>query len=254
MGRISTDQSHQVMATLATNVDWSTVDFEGLQDLIVRRPKEAGAAFGAWLKNQCRLTVKGTGALIVDRSKPFDPVTFLGRGWSIVEEDQRALSLTEIDLAEVRFESGLQDGERYITGEKKLERLTAMPEIRLDAKLGQTLYEERGQATLRFLHDQFNVSWVRTRRHRSARPGRPPLLPGPQPARRRVVGLGLPLARPRSRPCGCFAAPRTLTLLRLLGLPSVPWLRAARAELFWCNWVAEGRAVVIPLLRGKFRP
>jgi hypothetical protein len=33
MGRISTDQSHQIMAALATNVDWSTVDFDGLQDL-----------------------------------------------------------------------------------------------------------------------------------------------------------------------------------------------------------------------------
>jgi len=159
MGRISTDQSHQVMAVLATNVDWDTVDFDGLQDLIVRRPKDAGAAFGAWLRNGGRFNIKGPSALVVDRSKPFDPVKFIGSGWSIVEEDTRSLALTEIDFSKVRFESGLQDGERYITGEEKLKRLTAMPEIRLDTKIGQALYEEKGQATLRFIHDHFNVSW-----------------------------------------------------------------------------------------------
>jgi hypothetical protein len=159
MGRISTDQSHQLMATLATNVDWSTVDFDGLQDLIVRRPKETGAAFGAWLKNRCQLTIKGPSALVVDRSKPFDPVKFIGSGWSIVEEDTRSHALTEIDFSKVRFESGLNDGESVIDGAEKLKRLLKMPEIRLDAKSGQALYEEKGQATLRFIYDHFNVSW-----------------------------------------------------------------------------------------------
>jgi len=148
------------MAVLATNVDWDTVDFDGLQDLIVRRPKDAGAAFGAWLRNGGRFAIKAPSALVVDRSKPFDPVKFVGAGWSIVEEDTRSLALTELDFSKVRFESGLQEGERYITGEEKLKRLTALPEIRLDAKIGQALYEEKGQATLRFLHDHFGVSWI----------------------------------------------------------------------------------------------
>jgi hypothetical protein len=159
MGRISTDQSHQIMAALATNVDWNTVDFDGLQDLIVRRPKDAGAAFAAWLKNGCRLTIKGPSALVIYRSKPFDPVKFIGRGWSIVEEDERSLALAEIDFAKVRFESGLNEHEKVITGDVKLQRLKAMPEIRLDAKVGQALYEEKGQATLRFIYDHFGVSW-----------------------------------------------------------------------------------------------
>ncbi len=59
MGPITTDQSHQVMATLAVNTDWSEVDFEGsgLQDLVVRNPKEAGRQFTAFLKNGGRMTV-----------------------------------------------------------------------------------------------------------------------------------------------------------------------------------------------------
>ncbi len=51
MGRITLDQSHQVMAVLATNTDWDAVDFTGLQDSIIRNPKGAGTAFTVWLKS-----------------------------------------------------------------------------------------------------------------------------------------------------------------------------------------------------------
>lgn len=57
MGRITTDQSHQVMATLATNTNWDQIDFEeaGLQDWIVRNAREAGCQFTAFLKNGARM-------------------------------------------------------------------------------------------------------------------------------------------------------------------------------------------------------
>ena len=57
MGRISTDQSHQVISTLTANTDWSKVDFDvaRLQDLVIRDPKGAGARFTEFLKNGCRL-------------------------------------------------------------------------------------------------------------------------------------------------------------------------------------------------------
>ena len=59
MGRITTDQSHQVMATLAVNTNWEDIDFSasGLQDLVVRDPKEAGRRFTDFLKNGCQATV-----------------------------------------------------------------------------------------------------------------------------------------------------------------------------------------------------
>lgn len=114
----------------------------------------------AFFRNGCQLVVKGPSVLVVDRAAPFDPVKFIGSGWSVVEQDERSLALTEIDFSKVRFESGLKEGESVITGEVKLERLKELPEIRLDAKFGQALYEEKGQATLRFLHDTYKVTWM----------------------------------------------------------------------------------------------
>jgi hypothetical protein len=128
------------------------------QRLIIGNPNLPTAS-AAWLSNECRLSIKGPSALVIDRSKPFDPVKFIDRGWSIVEEDERSLALDEIDFAKVRFESGLNEHERVITGDVKLQRLKVMPGIRLDAKVGQALYEEKGQTTLRWLHETYGVTW-----------------------------------------------------------------------------------------------
>ena len=126
-----------------------------------------------FLKNGCRFTIKGPSVLVIDRSKPFDPAKFVGDGCSVWRgprdgkglegdeaQDARSLALAEIDFSRVRFESGLIKSESTIVGEEKLVRLMAMPEIRLDAKFGQALYEESGQATLCFLHEHFGVSWL----------------------------------------------------------------------------------------------
>ena len=117
------------------------------------------ALCGAWLKNGCRFDIKGPSALRLDRSQPFDPRKFIGRGWEIVEEDERSLALTEIDFSAVRFVSGHAEGEDLITGEAKLERLKALPDVRLDAAIGVALLREPGQATLRFIHEHFTISW-----------------------------------------------------------------------------------------------
>jgi hypothetical protein len=128
------------------------------QRLIIGNPN-LPAASAAWLSNECRLSIKGPAALVIDRSKPFDPTRFIGSGWRIVEEDTRALAITEIDFSKVRFDSGLKEGESVIDGEEKLKRLKQLPGIRLDAKTGQTLYEEKGQATLRWLYDTYGIRW-----------------------------------------------------------------------------------------------
>lgn len=53
MGQITIDQSHQIMAILATNAWWENIDFAeiGLQDTIIRNPKGAGASFTKWLES-----------------------------------------------------------------------------------------------------------------------------------------------------------------------------------------------------------
>ncbi len=54
MGQIAADQSQQVMATLMTNCPWGEIDFEksGLQDSIIRNPKQAGLDFAEWLRTR----------------------------------------------------------------------------------------------------------------------------------------------------------------------------------------------------------
>ena len=94
--------------------------------------------------------------LRINRSTPFNPAKFLGEGWSIwrgpadgnglsgeEDQDRRSLALTEVDLSKVRFETCLHDGESSITGEEKLRRLKEAGHIRLDAKVFQTLWENK---------------------------------------------------------------------------------------------------------------
>jgi hypothetical protein len=168
------NQSQQLMATLATNVDWTQVDFEkiGAQSLI-RNPKFAGAQFRAWMENGCRFIIKGPNVLVIDRSKPFDPTRFLGQGSSIWrgpadgkgiegEEDQdpRSVALTELDFSNVAFDNFLKESESVITGEEKLVRMKASPRIRYDAGVGVALLDEKDQATLRWLHGTYGITWM----------------------------------------------------------------------------------------------
>src|ERR1700682_1671988 len=81
--------------------------------------------------------------LTIDRTTPFRPAVFLGEGWTIEEQDNRSLVLTEVDLSKVRFETMLESGEEYLTGEEKQNRLKKAGHIRLDAKFFQTLWEDK---------------------------------------------------------------------------------------------------------------
>lgn len=81
--------------------------------------------------------------LPIDRSTPFDPIKFIGDGWTIEEQDEGSLALTEVDLSKVRLETCLKKGEDCVKGEDKLKRLKKNGHIRLDAKVFQTLWENQ---------------------------------------------------------------------------------------------------------------
>lgn len=90
------------------------------------------------------MQVVGTTNLVtIDRTSAFALIAFVGEGWSIVEEDERSLALTEVDLTKVSFETSLADGEKSVVGEEKLKRLISSGDIRLDAKVFQTLWENQ---------------------------------------------------------------------------------------------------------------
>lgn len=85
MGIITIDESHQVVATLVVNTAWETIDFNnsGLQDFIIRNPKEAGRQFTAFLKNGGKFTFKESTKMIIDRAKPFNSAEFIGSDWNV---------------------------------------------------------------------------------------------------------------------------------------------------------------------------
>lgn len=71
MGRITIDQSHQIMAILATNTDWDSIDFDAtnLQNTVVRNATGAGTAFTAWLKSGATMEAAESALLLPKKAK-----------------------------------------------------------------------------------------------------------------------------------------------------------------------------------------
>lgn len=95
--------------------------------------------------------------LRIDRSTPFNPAEFIREGWSIWkgplyaggsygfcgDEEQRSLALTEVDLSKIQLVTTFFYGQNCIRGKDKLRRLKESGHIRLDAKVFQTLWENK---------------------------------------------------------------------------------------------------------------
>lgn len=144
MGQITVDQSHQVLAALAANTNWEAIDFKesGLQDLVIRNPQEAGKQFTTFLQHGGRVFVGDPRIISIDR-QPFDPGTFLGKGWTIEGQDERSLQLTEVDLSNILLRDMLRQGEDRINGEERLRRLKAENLICLDARVFQAFWNNQ---------------------------------------------------------------------------------------------------------------
>lgn len=82
--------------------------------------------------------------LTINRSKPFDPAKFIGKGWTIEEQDERSLALTQVTLADITLQTTLKESDNgRVQGEEKLRRLKAESLIRLDAGIFQALWENK---------------------------------------------------------------------------------------------------------------
>lgn len=79
----------------------------------------------------------------IDRSKLFDPKTFIGGWWSIVEQDERSVAITTIDLDNVALDSVLDGHEISTTTEKSIKRLKERNCVRLDAGVFITLWQNQ---------------------------------------------------------------------------------------------------------------
>ena len=99
----------------------------------------------------------------IDRSKPFNPAEFIGKGWSIwrgpadgnglegeEERDSRSATLTELNLDKVQLVTRFKRGESVTTGEERIKCLRTDGRVRLDENAFQTFWENREQLPARF--------------------------------------------------------------------------------------------------------
>ena len=76
-------------------------------------------------------------------SRNFDPAVFMGDGWSIAEEDDRASDLTVIDPTAITLLTCREKEEQQPTGERCLKRLKEMPYVRLGGRAFLALWENQ---------------------------------------------------------------------------------------------------------------
>ncbi|OGM98600.1 MAG: hypothetical protein A3C71_02820 [Candidatus Yanofskybacteria bacterium RIFCSPHIGHO2_02_FULL_43_15c] len=99
----------------------------------------------------------------IDRSKLFNPATFIGAGWSVwrgpasgdglegeEERDLRSAALAELGLDKVQLVTCLKRGESVMTGEVRVKRLKSDGRIRLDENAFKAFWENREQLPARF--------------------------------------------------------------------------------------------------------
>jgi len=114
--------------------------------------------------------------LHIDRSIPFNPATFnhsnlLGtsrfakmkssKRASDLIHTTRSLPISEIDISKIQFKNYFSEGGVLPTdGEKRLKSVRASGDNALDAKVGQTLYEEPGQKSLNWLYENRGITSI----------------------------------------------------------------------------------------------
>lgn len=178
----ATEKQHRQFAALFLNAGERSGWDKDKTQLILDLPP---AEFNAWitahingyevpaLPEPVKVVVEPpTGPLVLPAT--FNPSTFVGSGWTIwkgpakgdglkgdEEQDKRSLALKEVDFRgmtkEANFLTGLEGSETVVTSEVKRARLIAKA-IQADARIGQALFEEEGQKTLRWL-DTLGITW-----------------------------------------------------------------------------------------------
>lgn len=173
---ITRGQILELVSRFATTTRWDELDADGIQrEVIGLTPDELGGRFTDFLRNGARVLIGELKNFSIDRKRIFAPELFFGQSWRIWRgpidgkglegdeaQDARSLALTSLDLSRLRFEACLKEKEISIKGEEKLRRLMEeTPEyIRLDAMVGQQLFEEPGHVTLEWLRLNRGVTWI----------------------------------------------------------------------------------------------
>ncbi|MBU3969017.1 hypothetical protein KJ991_02270 [Patescibacteria group bacterium] len=136
IGKILVNESDEMIASINKEKIQSCINSLSSEDVVMKN-------LVTFINNDGKVIVDRPKIININRSKPFDPATFISSGWSIEEQDEKSLALTEINITKVMFETTLEKGEKAVNGEEKLKRLKEKNCIRLDAKIFQTLWENQ---------------------------------------------------------------------------------------------------------------
>ena len=144
---VSPGQSWEFMSGIATHIPWGQMSSFKVQQIMSEpgwQERVARRFVHQIEQNFPAFPEASSDILKIDRSKPFDPAALIGgEGLKIKEQDERSLSLTEVNLTDVRFKTMLEGCETVVNGGINLERLKTAGSIRLDAKIFQTLWENQ---------------------------------------------------------------------------------------------------------------
>ena len=138
----NTSRLEYIMDIIAARIDLCAISLEKL-NLTIRNGKEVVNRFIRFLRtigNFIIHTGSRSRAININRTETLYPVQFMcQQDLEIEEQDERSITLVEINPSKISLESMLQD-EPIIRGEEHLKRLKQVGHIRLDAKIFQTLW------------------------------------------------------------------------------------------------------------------
>ena len=161
---VSRGQALEVSGRFGVQVQWDELDGDLLQkEVISLSPEEFGRRLTLFLKNGARPYLLGDLQVV---PQPFNPVEFIGKGWSLIpeEHDARCDALTAVDLAKVDFATGLKEGETSIKGEEKLKRMKASKNLRLGATIFAGLWADyqvgKERSVLERLFQTYDITYL----------------------------------------------------------------------------------------------
>lgn len=138
MGKvIGIEQSHALLAILAQNVDWSAIEAQTAQAIILD-PKGAGANFTKFIQQGARV-LNGTGKLMVDYSVKPSLISLA------VESHVDRSDIAEIDISKLTRVQMLKSDESSITGNEYLKRLKESGAPMLDVRVMEELLKPENQ-------------------------------------------------------------------------------------------------------------
>lgn len=91
--------------------------------------------------------------------KPFNVKRFVGKDWEVIDEPGLPKRKdTILDASNIVRKDYLEKGETLLNGEERLRRIKASKDFQLDAEDFLALWEEKGHATLNWLHETQGIT------------------------------------------------------------------------------------------------